>query len=53
MQNQNMIRLAVQENYFDCRLCTWQEMLPLYLATNDVSYARYCSYYVEMLKNMD
>ena len=28
-------------------------MLTLYFATNQVNYARYGSYYVEMLKNLD
>ena len=53
LQNQNMIHLAVQENKFDCRLYAWQEMLPLYFATNHVNYTRYGSYYLEMLKNLD
>ena len=53
MQNQNMIHLAVQENNCDCRLYALQEMLLLYFATNQVNYARYSSYYVEILKNLD
>ena len=53
MRNQNMIHLAVQENDFDSRLYVWQEMLPLYFATSQVNYARYGSYYAEMLKNLD
>ena len=53
MRNQNMIHLAVQENEFDCQLYAWQEILPLYFATNHVSHARYNSYYVEMLNNLD
>ena len=52
MQNQNMIHSAVQENEFDYRLYVWQEILPLYFATNQVNYARHGSYYVEMLKSL-
>ena len=48
-----MIHFAVQENDFDFRLYAWQEMLPLCFDTNQVTYARYDSYYVEMLKNLD
>ena len=48
-----MIHLAVQENEFDCRLYAWQEILPLYSATNHVDFARYGLYHAEMLKNLD
>ena len=48
-----MIHLAVKENEFACRLYAWQKMLPLYFATNQVSYAKYGSYYVKILKNLD
>ena len=48
-----MIHLAVQENDFDARLHAWQEMLPLCFDTSQVNYARYGSYYAEMLKNLD
>ena len=53
MQNQNMNHSTVQEKEFDYRLNAWQEILPLYFAANQVNYARYRSYYVEMLKNLD
>ena len=53
MRNQNMIHIVVQENEFERRLQAWQEMLPFYFAINLVNYARYGSYYVEMLKNLD
>ena len=53
MRNENIIHFAVQENDFDFRLHAWQEMLPLRFDTNQVTYARYDSYYVEMLKNLD
>ena len=55
MRNENMIHLAVQENDFDSRLhvCLPPSMLPSYFDTNQVNYARYGSYYVEMLKNLD
>ena len=52
MRKQNMIHLAVQENEFNCRLYVWQEVLPLYFVTSKVNYARYGSYYVEMLENL-
>ena len=46
MQNQNMIHSAVQENEFDCRPYCMR-------GKNQVNYAKYGSYYVEMLKNLD
>ena len=48
-----MIHLAVKENEFACRLYAWQKMLPLYFATNQVSYAKFGSYYVKILKNLN
>ena len=53
MRNQHMIHLAVQENNCDLRLAAWENWLPLYFATNQFSYARYDSYYIEVLANIE
>ena len=52
MRNQHRIHLAVQENNFDLRWVAWKNWLPLYFATNQCNYARYGSYYVEVLANI-
>ena len=53
MRNQNMIHSTVHGNEFNYRLYAWQEILSLHFAANQVNYARYGSYYVDMLKNLD
>ena len=48
-----MIHLAVRENNFDLRLAAWKNWLPLHFASNQFTYARYGSYYVEVLANIE
>ena len=48
-----MIHLTVQENNCDLRLAAWENWLPLYFATNQFNYARYDSYYIEVLANIE
>ncbi|CAB3980566.1 Hypothetical predicted protein [Paramuricea clavata] len=45
--------LAVQENDFDQRVLVWKFFLPMYFALNKQNYARYASYYVGVLQNID
>ena len=53
MRNQHMIHLAVQRNDFDLRLLAWRRWIPFYFALNLFNYARYGSYYAEVLANLD
>ena len=53
MRMQTMAHAAVQENNFEMHMQAWAYWIPLYFATNMFSYARYGSYYLEMLKNID
>ena len=53
MKYQHMAHTAVQTNNFDMRTLSWEKFLPFYFALNMVNYARYGSYYVEVLKNME
>ena len=48
-----MAHTAVQENDFDLRHVSWKSFLPYYLAFNLHNYARYASYYVEVLDCID
>ena len=50
---QHMPQTAVQTNGFDLRVESWEKFLPFYFAFNMVNYARYDSYYVHTLKNME
>ena len=38
---------------YDMRLYAWENILPYYFALNKVNYARYGTYYVETLKQID
>ena len=53
MECQRTAHLAVQENDFDQRLLEWKFFLPMYFALNKQNYARYASYYVGVLQNID
>ena len=52
MRNQHMIHLAAQENNLrkNLRLAAWSS---LYFVTNQFNYARYGSYYIEVLANIE
>ncbi|CAB4006805.1 Hypothetical predicted protein [Paramuricea clavata] len=53
MECQQTAHLTVQENDFDQRLLAWKFFLPMYFALNKQNYARYASYYVGVLQNID
>ena len=48
-----MVHTSVQENNFEMRLFAWENLLPYYFVFNKQNYARYGSYYVETLKQLD
>ena len=50
---QRMSHIAIHENNFDLRLKSWEWMIPLYFSLNMTNYARYGSYYVEILNCMN
>ena len=50
---QRMAHISVQENDFDLRCHSWERFMPLYFALNMTNYARYGSYYVEILNCID
>ena len=49
---QTMIHAAVQENNFEMRLQAWAYWIPFYFSTNLFNYARYRTFYLETLKNI-
>ena len=53
MELQQMAHTSIQTNDFDMRLYAWENILPYYFALNKVNYARYGTYYVETLKQID
>ena len=53
MQAQRMAHVGVQENNVDMIINAWFLMLPMYFAQNKINYARYGSYYVYTLTNME
>ena len=53
MQTQHFIHLAVQDNYFEMRLCCWKFYLPLYFALQKTNNARYGSHYVKVMENVE
>ena len=53
MRNQHMIHLVLQEHNFGLKLAVWKNWLSLYFATNQFNYARYDSYYIEVLGNLE
>ena len=52
VRNQHYAHVAVQSNNFDLRLFAWEYMIPFYFALNKVNYARYGSYYLQQMKNI-
>ena len=53
MQTQSMAHQAVQENDMDMLIAAWMKFIPMYFALNKMNYARYGSYYVYNLTNME
>ena len=53
MKYQHIAHTTVQTNSFDLRVESWEKFLPFYFAFSMVNYARYGSYYVHTLKNME
>ena len=53
MQKQHMAHTSIQENNFHLRLQSWKSYLAWYFALDMHNYARYGSYYVEMLNHID
>ena len=53
MYLQTMVHSAVQENDIDKLGFAWYSFLPYYFVLDKQNYARYGSYYVTMLRNMD
>ena len=53
MRLQHQIHTAVQTNDFDMRLDAWNKMLPIYFALNKTNYARYGTWYVQTMKEID
>ena len=53
MELQQMAYTSIQTNDYDMRLYAWENILPYYFALNKVNYARYGTYYVETLKQID
>lgn len=53
MRLQRQYHTAVQENDFELRLASIEAFLPYYFYYNMHNYARYASYYVQVLKSID
>ena len=53
MKCQHMVHTSVQENNYDLRRYGWEFMLPFYFGLNKTNYARYGSYYVKCLGNIE
>ena len=53
MQTQHFIHLAIQDNDFEMRLHCWKFYLPLYFALQKINYARYGSYYIKVMENIE
>ena len=53
MQTQHFVHLAVQDNDFEMRIRSWKFYLPLYFALQKTNCARYGSYYVKVMENIE
>ena len=53
MRVQHYAHTAVQENNFDLMLFVWQYFLPSYFALDKTNYARYGSFYVETMRQIE
>ena len=50
---QHVIHTSIQENDFEKRVLGWKYFLPFYFALNYSNYARYGSYYVQVLESIE
>ena len=50
---QQYVHTAIQENDFDLRLYAWQLFLPFYFVLGKTNYARYGSYYIQTMINIE
>ena len=53
MRLQNQAHAAIQTNDFEMRLNAWQRALPYYFIFNKINYARYGSYCIQVLKEIE
>ena len=53
MKCQHMVHIAVQENNYDLRRYGWEFMLIFYFGLNKIHYARYGTYYVKCIENIE
>ena len=53
MRLQHQGHAAIQTNDFEMHLNAWQRVLPYYFIFNKMNYARYGSYYVQVLKEIE
>ena len=53
MEHQHLARTAVQENDYHARLYCWEYFLKFYFALNKTNYARYGSFYTNVLRNIN
>ena len=53
VERQHLLHYAVKTNCYEIRLSVWKEWMTLCFATNHVHYARYGTYYVNFLENIE
>ena len=53
MRMQSMAHTAIQQNDLEMYIHAWKSFLPFYFILNKTNYARYGSYYVHIMENMD
>ncbi len=53
VDRQQKLHFSVNTNDYELRMSTWKESLALCFPTNRVHYARYGTYYVSILENID
>ena len=52
-KHQQLAHLAIQENNFDLRLASWKYFLSFYLSLDKQNYARYGTFYIKVLENIE
>ena len=53
IDRQHKFNFSINTNDFDLRLKCWKDSLPLCFATNKQNYARYGTYHITQLENID
>ena len=53
IDRQHKFHFSINTNDFDLRIKCWKDSLPLCFATNKQNYARYGTYYITQLENID